>query len=264
MLEVCEEFSAEYSVKYNPDKTVCMVFSKKHHVINNVSLNDKTLSWVKNVKHLGNYLDSDMSETTEIRMKRSDLCYRVNHVIASLGKCKSDVMSKVFNSKCSHFYGAQAWNLEDRNVVNFQSMWNRSVRRLFALPYTTHRSLLPLLNNTCSALEQIYCRFVKLVKTMLQSDNEKVCYVASRFLNHVNSIIGANLHIIGRAASCDINRLLCTNSYELKNIFTVKYDKFLPDAHQIMEIKGAIDGDIDICGFTHQELSEMLTHICFD
>ena len=99
---------------------------------------------------------------------------------------------------------------------------------------------------------------------MLQSDNEKVCYVASRFLNHVNSIIGANLHIIGRATGCDVNGLLCKNSYELKNLFLVKYDKLLPNVHQIMEIKGAIDGDIAICGFTTQELSEMLTHICCD
>ena len=264
LLNVCEEFSNEYDVKYNPDKTVCMLFSKKQHVVDNVKLNGKALMWVKNVKHLGNYLDSDMTETTEIRMKRSDLAYRVNHVIATLGKCKSDVISKVFNSKCSHFYGAQAWNLEDKNIINFQTMWNRSIRRLFELPAMTHRKLLPLLNNTCSATEQIYCRFVKLIKTMLTSQNDKVCYIARRFVNHVNSIIGANLHIIAAAAGCDAEDLLNKNICDIKHNFLDKYIELEPIVYHINEIKCAINGDVIISGFTQQELCDMLNVLCCD
>ena len=72
MIKICE-FSNEHNVKYNPDKTVCMLFSKKEQ--NNIdrSPDGKCLGWVNNVKYLGNYLDCDMSEKTEVRMKRSDL-----------------------------------------------------------------------------------------------------------------------------------------------------------------------------------------------
>ena len=31
MIKICEEFSNEYNVKYNPDKTVCMLFRTKQH-----------------------------------------------------------------------------------------------------------------------------------------------------------------------------------------------------------------------------------------
>ena len=35
--------------------------------------------WVKSFEHLGIFIDCDLSEKKQIRMKKSDLVYRVNH-----------------------------------------------------------------------------------------------------------------------------------------------------------------------------------------
>ena len=166
-----------------------MLFSKKEQNNIDISLDGKHLAWVKTVKYLGNYLDCDMSEKTDVRMKRSDLVYRVNHTISTLGKCRKEVTVNVFNTKCCHFYGAQAWNLCDSNIVQFQTMWNRCTRRILEVPSTTHRNLLPGLVGRLSALEQIYCRFIKMVQTMLKSANVKVKFIYEKALLDVNSII---------------------------------------------------------------------------
>ena len=262
MLKTCEIFSAEYGVKYNPTKSVCMVFSKKKYDIQGVVLNGDVLKWVDHAKHLGNFLDCDMSECTEIRMKRGDLVYRVNHTLASLGKCNTNVVSKIFNSKCSHFYGAQSWNFEDKNVAYFQTMWNRCIRRILNLPNTTHRRYLPLLNGTCSALEQIYCRFISMLQIMLFSTNVKVRYISERFVYNCNSIVGANLNIIAKLLCCERSFILSQSKSQLKNMFLVKYDESMPVVSQILEIRSSLEGRMCVAGFLPNELSCIHDYLC--
>ncbi len=81
--------------------------------------------WVDRVKHLGNDLDSYLSEVTEIRMKKSDMVQQVNTVVVSLGKRNDMIIAKVFNSRCTHFYGAHVWRFGDKAIKEFQTMWNR-------------------------------------------------------------------------------------------------------------------------------------------
>ncbi len=81
-------------------------------------------------------------------MKKSDMLQRVNTVEVSLGKSNDMIISKVFNSQCTHFYGAQAWWFGDKVVKEFKTMWNRCMRRLLPLPYETQDIPSPSLGNT--------------------------------------------------------------------------------------------------------------------
>ncbi len=63
MLEICGKYGEEFSVDYNPTKTVCVAFSKqKVGVKTNVKLCGPTLKWVDKVKNLGDHLEYNMSE----------------------------------------------------------------------------------------------------------------------------------------------------------------------------------------------------------
>ena len=48
----------------------------------------------------------------------------------------------------------------------------------------------------------------------------------------------------------------------LTNVFKVNNEDSAPVAYQIMELKGAIDGDFNIDGFNQQELLDMYNFIC--
>ncbi len=175
MLKICEEFGEEYSVEYDSTKTVCVLFSsRKIFHKPDIQLCGRTLKWVDHVKHLGNHLESNLSEVTEIRMKKSDIIQRVNTVVVSLGKSNDMIISKVFNSQCTHFYGAQAWRFRDKAVKEFQTMWNQCIRKLLTLPYETHRRFLPHLIGTPSASDQIFSRFLKMQLKMETSENHHV------------------------------------------------------------------------------------------
>ncbi len=135
MLNICKDFGEEYSVEYNPTKIVCVLFSRRKIVHkSDTQLCGSTLKWVDHVKHLANHMECNLSEVTEIRMKKSDMT-----VMASLGKSNYMIISKVFNFQCTHFYWAQALWFGDKAVKEFQNMWNVCIRRLLTLPYETHR-----------------------------------------------------------------------------------------------------------------------------
>ena len=73
MLKVCEIFGEEFGMQFNPKQSVCVHFSRTPNITPRMTLAGKELSWVKRVKHLGNYLCQDLSSQYEIQMKRSDL-----------------------------------------------------------------------------------------------------------------------------------------------------------------------------------------------
>ena len=109
MVKTCEMFGQEYSVDYNPTKTICVLFSRRRALDKpRVELCGTPLSWMDRVKHLGIHLEYNLRETTEIRMKKSDMIQRVNTTLVTLGVGNDKVISKIFNTQCAHFYGAQA------------------------------------------------------------------------------------------------------------------------------------------------------------
>ena len=137
-IKVCEEYAKLYGMTFNPTKTICVLFSRKPQETVPISLGGHQLVWCKFAKHLGNYISSDLRDAKEVSMKRSDLIGRVNTVLGNLHGVPRESVMKVFRSKCCHYYGSQAWQLDQNCVKDFATMWNRCVRRLLCLPNRTH------------------------------------------------------------------------------------------------------------------------------
>ena len=137
-------------------------------------------------------------------------------MMANLGKCPDEVIRKVFNTQCGHFYGTQAWNLTDSAIKDFQVMWNRCIRRVLEVHFATHTRYLPHLIGTKTALDQISERFVKLVNTMQTSSNPKVTNIVQVCKNTGSSINSMNSDFISkqlgveRTAVWDLNKVKST------------------------------------------------------
>ena len=198
LVKICEQYAREFGMTYNAEKSVCILFSRDKHLnrtLPEVRLEGKGLSWQKNVKHLGNYLSCDLSEAKDFTMKRSDLIGRSNTVIGNLSGLTVDIISKVFTSKCCHFYGTQIWDFSQHCLTDFTVAWNKCVRRLLCLPNRTHCRFLPGILGSKSPIDQICNMFMKQFRNMTISRNEFVRYVAKRSAV-ANSIIGINLNFI--------------------------------------------------------------------
>ena len=129
-----------------------------------LSLSGKVIEWRNEVKHLGNTLLYKLSEEREIVLKRGDLVCRVNGKLAKLRFVSRKVIMKLFSSRCAHFYGCQAWCLDDKNISMFYTMCNLCVRRLLQVPYRTHTKLIPYLTGRPSTEAQVAGRMRKFIK----------------------------------------------------------------------------------------------------
>ena len=134
MLDLCEQFGKWFGVKYNPTKSVVMAVSRKAGHLPDLQLAGLPLKWVPVVKHLGNYVSSDLKETCEISHKRGDLIGRVNSMCATFAKADNKVKREIFNTQCSHFYGSEAWNMAMPEFHVFRKTWNHGIRKVFGLP----------------------------------------------------------------------------------------------------------------------------------
>jgi hypothetical protein len=202
MLKTCEDFAAEFGLKYNAKKSVCILFCKKMATQRlTVWLCGERLDWVQQVKHLGNVLSYNLSETAEVNLKKGDMVGRTNLLYTC--NAPDTVIREAFQKQVCHFYGVQAWDLSDPGIKTFHTMWNRCARRVLGLPSKTHTRFLPHLLHMDHSSAQVYGRFIKLVHTMTNSKNETVRYLAACGLQCKNSIIGQNIDIIG--SLCDIS-----------------------------------------------------------
>ncbi len=125
----------------------------------------QALSWVLRVKFLGLHINYDLNEDIEIRLKQSNFIGRMNSLMYSFGYTTSSVLTLLLDSKCSHFYGCEAWDLKQSQAIHrFRVSWNKAMRKVWCLPRDSHRSYLAGLNNGKHALDKIYAKSVTMIQ----------------------------------------------------------------------------------------------------
>ena len=174
MITICSEFATEYDVTFNPSKTACMAFGNRHVCPDlHLYLDGKMLEWTDTFKHLRNVITVDQKDDSDIQLKRGNfyrsvngLCYKFKGTLLN-----SDVASRLFQTYCCSFYGSQAWNLSSSSFEFICTAWNKAVRRIFHLPYNTHRYLLPFIVQTSHIRYQLVERFRTFFATCMSSEN---------------------------------------------------------------------------------------------
>ena len=108
--------------------------------------NNLQIAWVTDVRHLGNYINKSLSDKLDCQQKVSTFIGSVNKLYANFRNLQHDVIVRLFKSHCCSFYGSQAWRIDSPDYKRICISWNKSVRNIIRLPYTTHTCILgPLL-----------------------------------------------------------------------------------------------------------------------
>ncbi len=164
----------------------------------------------------------------------------------------------------AHLYGAAASNFRDKAVSEFQTTWNKCVRRIFNLPYTTHTRFLPHILEIGTVTDQICGCFLKMVKTMEQSNNMRVQYITKLSISSAKFIIGSYMRIICRRLKLDnISQLMNMGSCVRKKTYiqecTVEDHIAL---NLIQNLRGFMSSTYFINGFGLCEIDDTLEYLC--
>ena len=71
MLGICAKFADNFDITFNGKKTLFIKFGESLNGKECAKLNNKTIKWVDHIKHLGNFLDSTLSDKLDTRSKIS-------------------------------------------------------------------------------------------------------------------------------------------------------------------------------------------------
>lgn len=196
MLSECENYCSKYLLQFNATKSVCVCFGRSvPNTLPDLFLLGDKMSWQSHVKHLGHIIMYNLSEEKEIAFKRGDIAGRVNTLLAKLPSVDNSIVMRLFNSQCAHFYGCVTWNLCDKSVDQFCTMYNRCVRRVLKLPYRTHKAFLPYLSKQPLSIVKIYQRCSKFIQTICTLGN-RIGFLGRLCQNNHLSILSKNLHAI--------------------------------------------------------------------
>ncbi len=106
------------------------------------------------------------------------------------------ICSIPINSYCCHLYESQAWCFADKSVGNITIAWNKAVRKIWKLPYDSHRVLLCGLNNGQHFGDYIFKGFCKMYDCMLKSTNSILSFLFSMCENDCRCILAKNVRHI--------------------------------------------------------------------
>ena len=127
-----------------------------------------------------------------------------------------EVASKLFYAHCCSFYGSQQWDLSSKSFDNICTAWQKAVRRIFNLPYRTHRYLLPYVVGCEHIRDNFISRFKNFFDSLMSSSNAIVQVLAFNAIFN-NTPIGLNRKFVSsrNSARTDKNEkgkgvLLCS------------------------------------------------------
>lgn len=251
MLKTCEEFSVEYSLTFNPKKTKCMLFSKTNKHNPDITFCKERLTWKNDVLFLGCIIDNKLSDRHDVLLKCSSLYSSFNRLCANFSMSKTTVMANLFQKYCSSFYGSQSWKLTE--IMPICIAWNKCVRRLWKLPNTAHRRLLPLLmSNRLTTYNGIECRFLKFYLNWIKVDNDVVKFLGFLATHRCNTPIGQNRRNL--ICKYDLNANLKDGKRCILNAFTqqVTSDDIV-NVQAIKQLTDCMEGSCNIENFVYKD-----------
>jgi len=160
LIQICEEFSLDFSITFNATKSKHIVFSKdKTHTHVTFCMQGKVIPTVEHDKHLGNIIGPNVLKLA-IEDKVHELYKNTNLLMAQFSKSDIDVKYNLFKSYCMSVYGSHLWNFARKECKLFYTAWRKCIRRILGVPSNTHCNLLHLICEDYPVELQIHMRFI--------------------------------------------------------------------------------------------------------
>ena len=212
------------------------------------------------MKHVGNYVNSDMTDKTDCDMKCSSFIGYVNKLKANFGYLQPFVLGNLFKTFCCSFYGSPLWGFNSLSFKKVCTTWNIGVRSIFNLPYRAHTFFLGPLLQQPHVSEQLYIRSAQFLYNMYNSCNSIVqtCFMNS--LYNSNSVIGSKIAYF--RAKYHINFTTSTRSRIMSSIcVTLPTEVQKVSINKLFFLLSARSDLSFIEGFNLAEIIEMIDYV---
>ena len=261
VLKICSDFAQNFSLTFNSNKSMCIKFGESVNDREKIMLNDLQIAWVNDVRHLGNYINKSLSDKLDCQQKLSTFIGSVNKLNANFRNLQHDVIARLFKSHCCSFYGSQAWRIDSPDYKRICISWNKSVRNILRLPYTTHTWILgPLLGQP-----HIHCqlqqRTLRFLCSIQNNNNILVSDCWKYASNNANSPLGYNIAYFRNSYGIDILPDVCVKTIIHPPQLDNEQHMVISELNMLLLAKGEI---YNIDGFTKSNIDTFIKLIATD
>ena len=207
MILICEQFAVNNFIKFNGNKSKLMIYSRNHDVPNvEVKVFGEIVEVVNEMIYLGFKMSTNIQDDFSSDYVIKDFNTKCNIFMGDFNNIDSCLKNELFSVYCTSFYGSHMCNLHKVEVVDTQ--WRKVIRRIWGLPYRTHRALLPHICKLLPPGVLFMNRFINYFMNNICSDNSIVRFVfRSAIINETS--LGNNFRYI--LYKCGYNRNIFDN-----------------------------------------------------
>ncbi len=180
-------------------RTYLLIYKFHHgHHVNEITQctirfgNDK-LKWYSQVKHLGHTFNCCVNVSVDVAYRKEQFIGCVNSITTQFGSAHPVCKLKLLVTHGYSFYGSSLWDLYDNDSKKLYITWNIAVRRLYDLPWTVHNRFLIHIAGVPHVNLNLKCRFAKFVYKAINSQNERITFLAKLCMYNTMLIIGSNV-----------------------------------------------------------------------
>ena len=99
--------------------------------------------------------------------------------MSEFGSLQTVVKNKLLHQCCCALCGSQLWPLWNDSVNNMFIQWRNALRKVWKLPYDSHRDVIPLITQCVPIDVALVYGFITFYRTVALSDNMVVNYKAN-------------------------------------------------------------------------------------
>lgn len=180
LLRICEEYSNEHAIIFNPSKTHCMAFlpRKLSLPLPELKLCGKILGWCSAVKYLGYDVSNTDTDIAELNRRRREIYMRASLIRNKFVMCSESVKKYLFQTFFGTVYCMSLWNPTRISYIEkVKVAYNDAFRMLFRLKRRGSISEQFMMQE----IDSFYAMYRKTVYSLLRrvatSDNDIVCSI---------------------------------------------------------------------------------------
>ena len=238
-----------------------MVFLKKPRDLPSLYLSGNPLPWVSQLKHLGNTITNVIDGNQhDIKIKSASFINKNNSLNQEFYFAHPKTKVQINRIHNSHFTGSQIWKFGSRELLKFESVYNRSIKIMYDVPWETHRFFLEPLSG-CPHISRILVkRYMSFIDSIRNSKKLALRQLFMVIKNDTRLTTGWNLRFImmktGKNRIDDLNHKNIDFDYHL-----VKKDEEWKIGF-VKELTDVKQGDLEVEGLNSAEIDEILRLVC--
>ena len=268
MLKVIENYCGSHNLKFSTDpnprkcKTKCIAFLQRQRHLPAVVLCGDRLPWVEKSVHLGNHFENQYDGMkNDIVCKRTQFiqkCCELQQEFSFAHPLTKILVNNIYNC---HFTGSPLWDLFGNEVGSFERTWNTSMRWMLDLPLTTHSYLIEPLSGSRHLKRILIKRFISFLHQIMNSEKLATKQLLKFIYKDARSITGNNIRNILRLTHKRHWSEVSSGDIDKISYFNIADEEYWR-VGLICEIMETKLNDIEIEGFTPEELNDLLHFAC--